>query len=245
MSLSLKLRRGEGPFWGALKRVALAILSFHVPVSGVTKPFFAGLYRIHVAGREGLIWTCRFFWYEPLFRSQCEEVGERFFMEQLPYLTGRGLIFIGDGVRLSGKPSIGFSNRLEQRPVLKIGDGTFIGHGASFSVAESVTVGRHTLIAGGVAIRDFDGHPLDAQQRRTMPTPAEGIAPVMIGDDVWIGSGATILKGVTIGDRSVVATQAVVTKDVPPDTVVAGNPARAIKSLQPMLKPGVHGNGVG
>jgi maltose O-acetyltransferase len=53
----------------------------------------------------------------------------------------------------------------------------------------------------------------------------------VIGDDVWVGNGAMILKGVTIGDRAVVAARAVVTKDVPPDTVVAGNPARVVKTL--------------
>ena len=56
----------------------------------------------------------------------------------------------------------------------------------------------------------------------------------MIGDDVWIGNcGALILKGVTIGDRAIVAARSVVTKDVPPDCVVAGNPARVVKQLAP------------
>lgn len=243
MSISVKIRRGDGPFWGAIKRVAHGVLSFHLPASGICRPFFGGLYHLHVATREGLIWALRFLWYEPLFRSQCDAVGQRFYMEQLPYLTGRGSISIGDGVRLSGKPGIGFSNRLVERPVLSIGDGTFIGHGTSFAIADGVRVGRHCLLAGGVTIRDFDGHPLDAERRRRMePTPADGVAPVTIGDDVWIGKNATILKGVAIGDRAVVAMQAVVTTDVPADSVVAGNPARVVKSLKPMSSPEVADN---
>jgi len=88
------------------------------------------------------------------------------------------------------------------------------------------------LLATGVRVFDFDGHPLDAERRRRYePTPAEGIRPVIIGDDVWIGTGAIILKGVTIGDRAIVGAGAVVAKDVPADVVVAGNPARLVKHL--------------
>ena len=63
------------------------------------------------------------------------------------------------------------------------------------------------------------------------PTPPEGIRPVTIGDDVWIGANALILKGVSIGDRAIVGAGAVVTKDVAADVVVAGNPARVVKRL--------------
>ena len=186
------------------------------------------LYGVHVFGREGLIWALRFFWYEPLFRSQCVSVGEAFHMESLPYLTGRGRIVLGDRVRLSGKSSFGFSNRLHAHSELVIGDDTFIGHDCSFGVAGSVRIGKHCLLATRVRVSDFDGHPLDAGRRRAKePTPPEGIRPVVIGDDVWVGAGAVILKGVTIGDRSIVGAGAVVTRDVPPDVVVAGNPAAA------------------
>ena len=93
-------------------------------------------------------------------------------------------------------------------------------------------IGNHCLIAGGVRIADFDGHPLGADERRAGATfAAETVLPVIIGDDVWIGHGAVILKGVNIGDRAVIGARAVVTRDVPADTVVAGNPARVIKSL--------------
>lgn len=232
MSLIARISRGQGPFWGTLKRFANAVLQFHVPVFGITKPFFAGLYWLHVTIREGVLWCTRFFWYEPLFRSQCAKVGSRFRMEQLPYLMGRGKIFIGDSVSLSGKSSFAFNNRHRDTPELVIGDHTFIGHQCSFRSAESIRIGRHCLIAGSVTIGDYDGHPLDAARRRAGETsPAADVKPVEIGDDVWIGAGAVILKGVTIGSRSIVGTRAVVTKDVPPDTIVAGNPAVVVKQL--------------
>ena len=92
-------------------------------------------------------------------------------------------------------------------------------------------IGKHCLLSGGVSVSDYDGHPTDAVLRRTSPAPRESIEPVVIGDDVWIGAAARILKGVTIGDRSIVGAGAIVTKDVPPDVVVAGNPARVVKWL--------------
>jgi acetyltransferase-like isoleucine patch superfamily enzyme len=232
MSLTTKIRRGEGPFWGALKKAARAALRFHIPVVSPTRPLYRLLYNLHVVLRESFIWALRFFWYEPLFRSQCVSVGQGFQMEKLPYLTGKGRIMIGERVRFSGKPSIGFSSRVSDAPELIVGDGTFIGHNCTFHVARSVTIGKNCLLAGGVKVHDFDGHPVDAARRRANePFPPENSKAVNIGDDVWVGTGALILKGVTVGSRSIVGAGAVVTKDVPADVIVAGNPARVVKHL--------------
>jgi acetyltransferase-like isoleucine patch superfamily enzyme len=237
-----KARRGRGPVWGLLKRAALAVLTFHLPVTRVTRPVFSGLYHLHVFGREGIAWTLRFFWFEPLFRSRCESVGESFRMELLPYITGRGRINIGRSVRLSGKSSFGFSALLwgaGRTPSICIGDDTFIGHDCSFSVASSITIGEHCLLAGGVTVRDIDGHHSDALARReSQPQPPEAVAPVIIGDDVWIGAGAIILKGVTIGERAIVGAGAVVTRNVPADCIVAGNPARVVRELHSRSEEG-------
>ena len=90
-----------------------------------------------------------------------------------------------------------------------------------------VRIGNHVLIGPNVSIYTAC-HPVDADSRRTLVQWAK---PVNIGDDVWIGGGATILPGVTVGKGAVVAAAAVVTKDVPPFALVAGNPARVIKKL--------------
>jgi acetyltransferase-like isoleucine patch superfamily enzyme len=234
MSILANIRGGRGPVYGPLKRTAKSLLQFHLPVSGPARPLFRLLYRVHVVGREGLIWTRRFFWCEPLFRSQCTVVGARFQMEQLPYLVGQGGINIGSDVRLSGKPTIAFTNRYPWgQPQLTIGDRTFIGHGCSFAVAKSIHIGAGCLLAGAVQVRDHDGHPLDAGRRRAgEPAPEDRVRPVVIGDDAWIGANASILKGVTIGARAVVAADAVVTQDVEPDCVVGGNPARVLRDLR-------------
>lgn len=232
MSVIQRVARGQGPFWATVKRVAKFILHFHIPASGIARPLFAGCYWIHVSGREGLAWVLRFFWYEPLFRSQCRQVGSCFRMEQLPYLTGKGDITVGSRVRLSGKPSFAFSNRHHQRPEIIIGDNSFIGHECALIASQKIQIGNDTLIARGVRILDHDGHPIDAARRRAgEPEPADCVESVLIGNDVWIGEGAVILKGVRIGDRAIVGGRSVVTRSVESDTIVAGNPARVVKNL--------------
>jgi acetyltransferase-like isoleucine patch superfamily enzyme len=241
MWLIENLRRGQGPVWSRLKRTARAGLAIHLPVNAATRPVWRGLYAVHVTARESLIWARRFFWNEPLFRSQCASVGEGFWMEELPYLHGRGHIEIGRHVRFSGKPHFAFNNQRRELPRLTIGDGTFLGHLCDLRIAGSLTIGRHCLLAGGVSIADYDGHPLDAAARRSsVNSPPPDARPVTIGDDVWIGRGAVVLKGVSIGDRAVIGAGAVVSRDVPSDCVVAGNPARPVRDLSPneRLGPG-------
>ncbi|HMP76875.1 MAG TPA: acyltransferase [Kiritimatiellia bacterium] len=92
-----------------------------------------------------------------------------------------------------------------------------------------VTIGSRVLFGPGVVIMDCDGHAVD---RRLPDLPEhQRRAPVRIEDHAWIGMGALIMKGVTVGHHAVVAAHAVVTRDVPPHGVVAGNPARLIKTF--------------
>lgn len=204
----------------------------HLPVSSLTRPLFRALdvARSTVGGLA--TWAVRFFWSEPLFRSQCVSVGADFQMGPMPYIQGVGRIVLGDRVTFGGKPDIVFGNRAGGVPEVIVGNHVFIGHCCCLAVSSSLRIGNDCLLAGGVHISDYDGHPVDAARRRAdEPTPVEHVRPVTIGNDVWIGNHAMILKGVRIGDRSIVGAFAVVTRDVPPDVVVAGNPARVVKHL--------------
>ena len=88
--------------------------------------------------------------------------------------------------------------------------------------AEKIIIGKDVAIARDVIIRDTDAHDiLDGKHQKTKP--------IIIGDHVWIGTRAIIMKGVTIGDGAIVAAGAIVTKDVPSHTIVAGIPAKVIK----------------
>lgn len=110
---------------------------------------------------------------------------------------------------------------------ISIGHDTFINFNLTILDEAPVTIGNHVFIGPNVSI--FTAcHPLDAEERNTGDEWAE---PVTIGDNVWIGGCVTILPGVTVGHDSVIGAGSVVTKDVAPHTVVAGNPARVIRHI--------------
>lgn len=104
---------------------------------------------------------------------------------------------------------------------LEIGSG-FVNHGARIHCFDHIRVGEHVFIGEDVLIRDSDGHEVVGQGKPMSQ-------PIVIEDHVWIGARVTVLKGVTIGEGAIVAAGAVVSRDVPPHTLVAGVPARVVK----------------
>lgn len=129
---------------------------------------------------------------------------------------------------------------------IEIGDDTEIGNSTLIS-REGISIGSHVTAAWGIIIYDHDSHSLAAADRRadheahyaglsgnpleTKDWSTVRSGKIVIEDDVWIGMGATVLKGVTVGRGAVVGACSVVTRDVEPYTVVAGNPARVVKRL--------------
>lgn len=123
-----------------------------------------------------------------------------------------------------------------------IGNNVFMNYNSFIGSMEAVTIGNDVIIATNVRIFDNNNHPTSPTQREMMSHNdfygelwtwkyAEH-KPVVIGDNVWIGEFSAILKGVTIGKGSIVASHSVVTKDVPPYVIVAGNPAIVVKRLE-------------
>ena len=106
---------------------------------------------------------------------------------------------------------------------VKIGKNVIVMNGCLMMAAGGITIGDETQIAANVQLIS-NNHDLEDRNVITCK-------PINIGKRVWVGAGATILPGVTIGDNSVVGAGSVVTKDVPADTIVAGNPAKFIKEI--------------
>jgi len=143
-----------------------------------------------------------------------------------------GLI-VGDRVRVYTWTTF----NIEPTGFLQVGDDSILV-GGIFMCAEQITVGRRTIISYNVTIADSDFHPIDAELRKqdAIANAPEGdrskrpelvTKPVSIGDDVWIGIGAIILKGVRIGCGARIGPGSVVTSDVPNGVTVWGNPARS------------------
>ena len=118
---------------------------------------------------------------------------------------------------------------LTNQSKIVIGDDTGIS-GASIVAKQKISIGKRVLIGAGACIWDTDFHPLDADLRRKHSTRDAKSGPIEIGDDVFIGARALILKEVSIGARAVIAAGAVVTRDVKPDDIVGGNPAHSLRN---------------
>ncbi len=123
-----------------------------------------------------------------------------------------------------------------------IGEEVYIGDAAILSVRARLEIGDGTLIAHGVQIFDNDTHPIDAAQRQAhfrailkLGPKGDfdiGAAPVRIGRRCWLGFGCAVMKGVVLGDEVIVAAGAVVTSDAAARSILAGNPARVVRSLE-------------
>jgi acetyltransferase-like isoleucine patch superfamily enzyme len=146
------------------------------------------------------------------------------------------------GLRLGNNVTIWRASlAVEENAVLEFGNSCYISN-ASLVASEKISVGSHVFIAGGVTIADSDFHPLEPAARLIdtialspvgdrRKRPVISAQPVIIGDDVWIGYNATILKGVRIGIGAVIAPGAVVVRDVPEGMCVTGNPATPLSDV--------------
>lgn len=132
--------------------------------------------------------------------------------------------------------------------LISVGENTFIGS-STFICINKIIVGRDVLISWGCTIIDNDAHSIDWELRRNdvrdwkkgleENSPGKyknwkdvNSAPVVIGDRSWIGFNCIILKGVSIGEGSIIGAGSVVTTDIPPNVIAAGNPARIIKAIE-------------
>ncbi|MBM7563618.1 acyltransferase [Paenibacillus sacheonensis] len=151
-------------------------------------------------------------------------------LRDLPWIKGKlyvnqaGRIRMGKRVRFVGRP---WATQLtvDKGALLEIGDRTFINAGVGIAVRQSVTIGDNVKIGPRTSILDSTYHQLDASD-----SPGAS-KPIVIRNNVWIGTRCTILPGVTIGENSVVAAGSIVNKDVPRNVLVAGTPARVIREL--------------
>ncbi len=124
---------------------------------------------------------------------------------------------------------------------ISVGEWCYLGEGSRVWSSGAIDIGDRVLIAHNVNIFDSLTHPLSAQQRHAQfkaimltghPHSIDlGERPVMVGNDAWIGANTCVLRGVTIGEGAIVGAGSVVTHDIPPFTVAAGNPARVISEL--------------
>ncbi|WP_417885241.1 acyltransferase [Zunongwangia sp.] len=142
-------------------------------------------------------------------------------------------IIIGDRVSIWGSLSSHNHGKIIMEDYSKIGANTRV------SSVNKIVIGKYSTTAEGCIIIDNNNHPVNPEYRLAMRKTPHGSemrnwkysdsAPIIIGENVWLGRYVTVLKGVTIGDNAVIAANSVVTKDVPANSIAAGNPAKIVK----------------
>lgn len=177
--------------------------------------------------------TLRNAWVDWRLRPRCEYLG--------PYPTIMNpwyVVISGVNIRIGhsftaiaeahARVEIGVWGREFGQGRITMGDACLMSPGSRISASDEITLGNGVMLARGAYVTDSDWHGLYDRIDRD-----ERVQPVHLHDNVWIGDHATVLKGVTVGENSIVAAQSVVTKDVPANVVVAGNPAKVVKTLDP------------
>ena len=229
--LVMAARRGDDGLLRHTRRAWRALLSVRLPV---VRPVVALVFA--VSGLAERIWPLllKIIYREPMLRYRCRRVGARLELEgAMPQIMGNGTIEIGDDVLIGSRNTwiVGF--KVSRDAQLVIGNRVSVNYQTTISVAKRVSIGDDTMMATNVLILDNPSHPLSPARRlRRESFAIADASPVIIGRNVWIGTGAIILAGVTIGDNSIVAAGSVVTKPVPPNTLVGGNPARIIRARE-------------
>jgi acetyltransferase-like isoleucine patch superfamily enzyme len=196
-------------------------------------PLHSLLVAERLVRRLALGHLARALYYQPMLRTMCTRSGQGLGLDigtGLPVFYGVD-VELGDHVTMTGLLTVSGAVRSDgRRPRCVIGDHAYLGYRVNITVGSEVLIGRHVLVSSDVFLCGYDAHPVDPLARRTQPAPLgdDEDCRIVIEDDVWICHGAHLAKGVRVGAGAIVAAAAVVTRDVPPGSIVAGNPARVV-----------------
>ncbi|MFA4932981.1 MAG: acyltransferase [Candidatus Omnitrophota bacterium] len=226
----LKIKNRENKVFSIIYWLGKAIINFSFPC---IRPLHKTLWCVRKTRLSLWRWLLKSFYYTPMFISSCCSVGKNLILlDGIPEINGFLKIVVGNNVTIYGKNSAFGGGLRNITPVLEIGDNTFIGPNVRMGILKSISIGKHCLLAADIILNDNDGHPLEWRKRRNKEAVDDNnVRPIIIEDDVWIGRGCFICKGVKIGKGSIIGARSVVTKDVEPFTIVAGQPARLIKKI--------------
>lgn len=234
LQLKLWLKNDNSPLARTLFGVAKRILQFEIPV---IKPVHGLMLSLHLVAVRLFKNTVRVLYWTPLFKARLKQGGQRLYLYGgMPYISGPLSISVGSNTRISGQST--FSGRTSVRvdgvqPSLHIGSNVDIGWQTTIAVGTKVHIGDNVRLAGRHFLAGYPGHPVDAWDRAEgKPCLDSQSGDIILEDDVWLATGASVMAGVRIGRGTIVAAGSVVTKDLPPFVLAAGTPAKVVKSLK-------------
>jgi acetyltransferase-like isoleucine patch superfamily enzyme len=206
-----------------LKAILSVVLSFF-PAPQHPQCLGEGL---HLPWRLGWLrarWCLLHYHFRALFGGTTLIVGHRFCVQRGLRLRGGGQVIFGDDVIIGTKTDI-FTH--DHNATVIIGHRSFV-NGARISAVERIEIGDDAIIADA-RLMDTDFHALS--QRRQQRDVSVSVAPIHIKNNVWIAAGSAVLKGVTIGENSVIAFGSVVVKNIPANVIAGGNPCKEISAV--------------
>ncbi len=207
-----------------------AVRGARVPM---VRPLHAALYALHTGLRDTLSQVARALYWTPLLLSRCETPAPGLRLEGgMPFIAGPLRLRLGRDVRLSAAATLSARPSSRPRPMLEVGDNVDIGWQTTIAVGTRVVLGNNVRLAGRNFLAGYPGHPLDPVARAAgLPCQDAQCGDIVLEDDVWLGTGVTVLAGVRIGHGTVVGAGSVVTKDLPPMVLAGGNPCRVLRAL--------------
>ena len=221
--------------------LALRIKQIHKAIYAFEIPAFTFVYlplRLLHGGLNQLISNLtRVLYWTPMFktrlnnRSSCSAKRLNLF-GGMPQVLGSLDIEVGSDCRISGQTT--FSGRWSscETPQLIIGNNVGISWQTTIAVGTKVVLKDNVRMGGRVFLAGYPGHPLDPTARaKGLPDSDDQVGDIILEEDVWLGSGVTVMRGVTIGHGTIVATGSIVTRSLPSNVIAAGNPAKVLRQF--------------
>lgn len=223
------------PLAHAIKSSHRAAQQFEIPALA---PVYYPLRLMHGSINHLLSSFTRVLYWTPMFKTRLRNSPSGIAIRLnlfggMPQVLGCLDIEVGCDCRISGQTT--FSGRWSSRetPQLLIGNNVGISWQTTIAVGSKVILKDNVRMGGRVFLAGYPGHPMDPVARaKGLPDSDDQVGDIVLEEDVWLGSGVTVMKGVTIGRGTIVAAGSVVTHDLPHGVVAAGIPAKVVRHLR-------------
>lgn len=224
------VKQSEHPLAQIVRTLHRQQRAFEIPPVRV---IYLPLRVLHQSSVNILGTLTRILFWTPVFKTRLASKARRLLLYGgMPLIQGPLRIEMGDDCRVSGQTT--FSGRWSSAttPLLAVGNNVGIAWQTTIAVGSRVVLGDNVRIAGRCFLAGYPGHPVDPAARAAgKPDTDDQVGEIILEADVWLGSGVTVMKGVTIGQATIVAAGSVVTHSLPPGVLAAGVPARVIRPL--------------